>query len=134
VRNKESIMQNNYDVDKYFCMSSFLTFRYIFDEHKIFKEGIERTVYPLPEKKYMIRSADDIDVVIEKVLSPVVDKQTGIMLSGGMDSAILASYLPAGTKAYTLENLVEGGGGGGEKKIKRENAGFLVFWEDGPPL
>lgn len=90
-------------VDKNYCMSSFLTFRYVIDNNKQFKEGIRRQIFNLPEKKYYIYSCDDIDVAIQKEFESILDCHTGIMLSGGMDSAILASYLPAGTKAYTLE-------------------------------
>jgi len=89
-------------------MSSFLIYRFIFDETRIFKEGIRRVIYPLPETKYMIHSSNDIDKAIQNELNKIVDNQTGIMLSGGMDSAILASYLPAGIKAYTLECQAEG--------------------------
>ena len=32
-----------------------------------------------------------------------IDKSFGILLSGGMDSALLASYLPEGTKAFTFK-------------------------------
>jgi asparagine synthetase B (glutamine-hydrolysing) len=95
-------------VDKNYCMSSFLTLRYIADENKTFKEGLNRPGYPLPAERYKIRSADDIDIAIQEILSLVVTPPIGIMLSGGMDSAILASYLPAGTKAYTLECQAEG--------------------------
>jgi asparagine synthetase B (glutamine-hydrolysing) len=102
-------------------MSSFLTLRYIFDETKTFREGIERAVFPLPKIKYMIQCVDDINTAIQEVLLPVIDDQTGIMLSGGMDSAILASYLPAGTKAYTLESLAEG--------AKKETKEALFFAE-----
>jgi asparagine synthetase B (glutamine-hydrolysing) len=123
-------------VDKNYCMSSFLTYRYIFDNNMIFKEGIERAYYPLPEIKYMIHSADDIDTAIQEVLSSVVDKQTGIMLSGGMDSAILSSYLPAGIKAYTLESQADGA----KKETKEaryfaeicklEHCVVKITWED----
>ena len=35
-------------VDKNYCMSSFLTFRYIDDENTVFKEGLLRTTgHPL---------------------------------------------------------------------------------------
>jgi len=98
----------NKQIDKNYCMSSFLTYRFIFDETKLFKEEVKRAVYSLPEIKYLIRSSNDIDNAIQNELSKIVDNQTGIMLSGGMDSAILASYLPAGTKAYTLECQAEG--------------------------
>ena len=90
-------------VDIDYCISSFLTFRFVIDENKIFKKGIMRPLYPLPEIRFKIRTADDICAAIQEVFSSTVDEQAGIMLSGGMDSAVLASYLPAGTKAYTLE-------------------------------
>jgi asparagine synthetase B (glutamine-hydrolysing) len=96
--------------DKDYCMSSFLTLRYIADENKTFKEGLKRPVYPLPSKKYNIRSANDIDRAIQEILYPILNNplRVGIMLSGGMDSAILASYLPPGIKAYTLECQADG--------------------------
>lgn len=45
---------------------------------------------------------------IEKAIKEIVEREyipnkTAILLSGGMDSAILASYMPKGTKAYTLK-------------------------------
>ena len=95
-------------VDKDYCMSSFLTFRYVVDNKITFKEGINRPIYSLPEKEYKIKTSDDIDYVIQKEICPIVDEKTAIMLSGGMDSAILATYLPEGTKAYTLECQAEG--------------------------
>jgi len=98
----------NNKIDKNYCMSSFLTYRFIFDETKLFQEGIKRAFYSLPKVKYLIRSSNDIDNAIQNDLAKIVDNQTGIMLSGGIDSAILASYLPAGTKAYTLECQAEG--------------------------
>ena len=95
-------------VDKDYCMSSFLTFRYVFDDDKVFREDVQRVIYPLPETKFLIYNNIDIHNAIQNILRPIVDNQTGIMLSGGMDSAILASYLPSGTKAYTLETQAEG--------------------------
>jgi hypothetical protein len=44
-------------IDKNYCMSSFLTYRFVFDETKLFSEEIKRDVYPLPETKYMIRTS-----------------------------------------------------------------------------
>ncbi|MCC6793850.1 MAG: asparagine synthase [Candidatus Hydrogenedentes bacterium] len=37
-----------------------------------------------------------------------VDKQTGILLSGGIDSAVLAALLPKGLKAYTIRFVAQG--------------------------
>ncbi|MCI6140544.1 MAG: asparagine synthase C-terminal domain-containing protein [Clostridium sp.] len=90
-------------VDKNFCMSSYLAFRYVASQGV----GFSETLIPqYPQKPtnliQSVASADDIDAAIRQVLEERFDKQTGILLSGGIDSAILASYLPKGTKAYSI--------------------------------
>ena len=96
-------------IDKDYCMSSYLVLRYVFDQNKCFAEGIYPKMTSVEDKvKYKIFSSKDIDKAIIDSLEPVLDNKLGIMLSGGMDSAILASYLPRGTKAYTIKNIAEG--------------------------
>ena len=48
--------------DKNYCMSSYLTFRYVEDPNKQFKEGLHHTLdMPYPEeKKVLVRTAADI--------------------------------------------------------------------------
>lgn len=90
-------------VDKKYCMSSYLTFRYVVDKDTIFKEGIvhdDHEQIPV-DRKLPCRNAEDIDRYIKKILGSVDLSKAAIFLSGGMDSAILASYMPKGTKAYT---------------------------------
>ena len=89
--------------DKNYCMSSFLMFRCIADKNKTFAEGIIPKRFKPDKNRLLIETSNDIDQAIRQVLSGKVDKNTGIMLSGGIDSAILATYMPAGTKAYTLK-------------------------------
>ena len=90
-------------VDKNYCMSSYLTFRYVYDQDICFKEGIIHEDYPLvPEDdKIPCKTAEDIDRNIRNQLSKIDLSKSAVLLSGGMDSAILASYMPPGTKAYT---------------------------------
>lgn len=90
-------------VDKNYCMSSYLCFRYVADPEIVFKEGVKHDDHiPIPaEDKMPCRSADDIDQCIKKILKDVDLSKAAIFLSGGMDSAILASYMPKGAKAYT---------------------------------
>lgn len=97
-------------VDKEYCMSSFLTFRYIEDENKIFKEGLEHINYkPINcSEQIACLTAEDIDANIRKLLETVDLSNAAILLSGGMDSAILASYMPRGTKAYTARCVAAG--------------------------
>ena len=90
-------------VDKEYCMSSYLAFRYVLDEERVFKKDLihkEHLMIPDQDKK-PCRTAADIDHVIREVLEPIDLSKAGVLLSGGMDSAIIASYMPKGTKAYT---------------------------------
>lgn len=93
-------------VDKDFCMSSFLTFRYIVNPEKIFERGVEHKEFvPVPEsKKTSCKTVDDIDECIRKCIENVNLTEAAILLSGGIDSGILASYMPKGTPAYTVSN------------------------------
>lgn len=89
-------------VDKVWCMSSFLTFRYVADENKIFKEGVEHVYKNLEEKQVTLCSnAQDVDNAIKKQLENIDLTDACLLLSGGIDSGILASYMPKGTVAYT---------------------------------
>ena len=95
-------------VDKKYCMSSFLMFRCIADKNKTFTEGIIPKRFEPDKNRLPIKTSNDIDQAISHILSGKVDEKTGIMLSGGIDSAILATYMPAGTKAYTLKCIAPG--------------------------
>lgn len=93
-------------VDKNFCMSSYLAFRYIEDETKDFYEKMHhKNIRPIPDsEKIYVSNSEDIDLAIENQLAKFSGKKKGILLSGGMDSAIVASYLP-GADAYTFRFL-----------------------------
>lgn len=94
-------------VDKEFCMSSYLTFRYIEDNSKQFAESIRhQEVHPIPiSRKTFVGDANDTDVAIKNIFKLVANEKLGILLSGGMDSACLAAYMPEGTDAYTFRFL-----------------------------
>ncbi len=96
-------------IDKNYCMSSYLTYRYVYDPEVCFKEGIIHRHYEpvLDDKKIPCHTATDIDANIKKILSELDLKHVAVLLSGGMDSAILASYMPEGTKAYTARCIGE---------------------------
>ncbi len=92
--------------DKKYCMSSYMAFRYIEDEAKNFCEGMKHQhISQIPdEKRILVTTADDIDIEIEKQVAQFSNCKKGILLSGGMDSAIIASYL-SGSEAYTFRFL-----------------------------
>ncbi len=59
---------------------------------------------PCPNDKLIsCETAKDIDYQIRSMLEKLDLSNAAILLSGGMDSAILASYMPKGTKAYTAK-------------------------------
>lgn len=91
--------RNIYMVDKQYCMSSYLAFRYIEDNERDFYEGLRHKVMPVvpEEEKTSVKSAEDIDRAIQAVFDRLSGQHLGILLSGGMDSACLASYMPART-------------------------------------
>ena len=92
-------------IDKKYCMSSFLAFRYIVDEERVFDSKMSHKNLELlsDSEKIACNSAEEIDWAIRKQLDDIDLSNVGILLSGGMDSAILASYMPKGTKAYTAK-------------------------------
>ena len=95
-------------VDKNYCMSSFLTFRYIADPDMEFKEGLHHTGdMPYPEeKKVLVRTAEDIAKAYKQMFAEKQkDVKLGILLSGGMDSSCLAAFMKPGTDAYTFRFL-----------------------------
>ena len=93
-------------INKNFCMSSYLAFRYIEREGMDFYEGLHHENIPLADSGSFtyVRTAAEIDVAIRKVFDSLKGEKLGICLSGGMDSAILASYMP-GCDAYTFRFL-----------------------------
>lgn len=95
-------------VDKDFCLSSYIGLRYIYEENKDFFEGMHHTNYILPseEERVLVSTAKEINEFINKQFEELYKNYTniGILLSGGMDSAVLSSYLKEGSNAYTFSN------------------------------
>ena len=90
-----------------FCMSSFLALRYIENPSADFSPELRhRPVKKIPEEeKTLVRDARDVDAAIAKVFRGLAGEKLGLLLSGGMDSGILASYMPSGADAYTFRFL-----------------------------
>lgn len=93
-------------IDKNFCMSSYLAFRYVEkNDVEFFANLHHRCPHMIPDdKKVLVSNAKDVDVEIQKVFDSLKGKKLGILLSGGMDSACLAAYMPS-CDAYTFRFL-----------------------------
>lgn len=109
-------------IDKEFCMSSYLVFRYIIDDDKDFFEHTHHQIYNLipDEKRVLVWTAKDIDKAIKLQFDSVMNNRLGILLSGGMDSACLASYME-GCDAYTFRFL-----GGNYQKDELQRAEYYA--------
>ena len=104
-------------VDKEFCMSSYLALRYIYKENvNFFNNVYHKNILKVQDvERIKVRTAAQIDFAIKQQLEKFKGKKIGLMLSGGMDSAILASYM-MGCDAYTFRFL---GGEFGKEELKR---------------
>lgn len=94
-------------IDPAYCMSSYLALRYVEREDVDFFEGtVHRNFVPIPKEDCTpVRTSDEIGFYVERQIERLrVGNTLGILLSGGMDSAIVASYMP-GCKAYTFRFL-----------------------------
>lgn len=93
-------------INKKYCMSSYLAFRYIENDDMDFYSGMHHeNIKPiLDNHRIFVRTSNDINCEIMKQIEQFKNKKKGILLSGGMDSAIVASYL-SGSDAYTFRFL-----------------------------
>ena len=93
-------------IDKDFCLSSYMAFRYIWKDGIDFAEGLQHKNFHLIDEKerILVKTSEDIDYAIQKQIDELYHKYNsiGILLSGGMDSANLATYLKPGSHAYTF--------------------------------
>lgn len=104
-------------IDKTYCMSSYLALRYIEDDEKDFFKGMRHRKMPPVQEGYktLVRTAAEIDSAIQAAFDREEGERLGLLLSGGMDSAILAAYM-RGADAYTFRFL---GGGFQEAELHR---------------
>lgn len=92
--------------NKDFCLSSYIAYRYIWKDDMDFYNGFHHSNYrPIPQNEQIpVHTSCDIDSEIQKQVDKLYQQYNniGILLSGGMDSAILATYLHPGSHAYTF--------------------------------
>ena len=97
-------------VDKVYCMSSYLMLRTIADHNKRFSDKIKPKffIHDSIERKPVFNSFE-----LENELQQQIDRITSghkaaLALSGGIDSAILAHFMPKGSTVYTFKCIVPG--------------------------
>ena len=112
-------------VNKGYCLSQFLAFRYVFKHEMDFAEGLNRQKYvSIPNSaKTLVANAEDTDLAIKNVFRLIQNEKFGMLLPGGMDSAVLASYMPEGSDAYTFSFL------GSKPKLKTVLIISIIGWK-----
>lgn len=84
-------------------MNSYLRYRTIVNPVYGFSEKAPIWYYAESDDRTPIRNAKELDVKLkEEIEKTLKSGSSALMLSSGIDSAILASYLPEGTQTYTL--------------------------------
>lgn len=88
--------------------SSFLMYRTIVQENLSFSDRLQPRFFLPPSSRIPVRTIGDIDRAIRAVLNKTEGKPVAVALSGGIDSAIIAKYLPKGSLAYTFRCVAPG--------------------------
>ena len=96
-------------IDKQFCMSSYLMYRYVYDNSYSFQDGVSCKQVDLEFNRLPVVDKDSLYNALKKYVDEACeDGKSALALSGGIDSAVLARLVPAGTKAYTFRCIVPG--------------------------
>lgn len=93
-----------------YCMSSFLMYRMIADQNYTFSNKVCPNFVNMDFKRDVVRSSEELYESLKRQVAAVTaDKKAALALSGGIDSAILAKFMPEGSTAYTFRCVVRGG-------------------------
>lgn len=96
-------------VDKKYCLSSFLQLRTIYDHDVCFCEEFAPFFFEENLDRNLVFSNLDLEKQLRNCVSEALSNgKCAICLSGGIDSAILATFMPKGSIAYTFRCIVPG--------------------------
>lgn len=92
-----------------YCASSYLTLRTIEKPYKFFKgdKVFKKHIYRWQRKN--VHNSFELQTRLRKEVNKALSKgKCALCLSGGIDSAILAKFMPKGSVAYTFKCIVPG--------------------------
>ena len=96
-------------IDRKYCMSSFLMYRAIVDENKCFTKQYIPKHFKLDFPRTPIANSLELEKTIKRLINEwTKDGKAALALSGGIDSAVLAKFMPKGSKVYTFQCIVPG--------------------------
>jgi len=126
-------------VDREYCTSSFLMYRTIADEKRCFSEKHRPHYYQHKGKVYPVHDSVEAEKILRMRVEEIcTGKKTAIALSGGIDSAILAKFMPKGSVAYTFKCVIPGIEVTDETQVAKsyaqecglEHCVVEIYWED----
>ena len=87
------------------CLSYYLGLRYLPFDGMEWEPGIGPALPPdVAASQIAVDTVDEVHAALKQMVEDAVRKhRLGILLSGGIDSAIVAAFLPPGAKAYTID-------------------------------
>lgn len=92
-----------------YCASSYLMYRTIADRSRCFSERLPPRFFDRDREPEQIHDSFQLESSLErKVREAAGDGRAALALSGGIDSAILARFMPRGSRAYTFKCVVPG--------------------------
>lgn len=95
--------------DKKYCMNSFLMLRTIADHNHTFKDGITPLLFEENKDRQPVMNSEELEAILKaEVEKACAEGKAALALSGGIDSAILAKFMPKGSVAYTFKCIVPG--------------------------
>lgn len=127
------------EVDKKYCMSSFLMYRAIVDETKCFTKEYIPSHFKVDFPRIPIANSFELESTMKDLMKEwTADGKSALALSGGIDSAVLAKFMPKGSKVYTFQCIVPGKEVTNEvpqaskyvKKCGLEHEIVKIYWED----
>ena len=127
------------EIDKKYCMSSFLMYRAVVDKNKCFTEKYIPSHFKVDFPRIPISNSNQLENNINKLMKEwTMDGKSALALSGGIDSAVLAKFMPKGSKVYTFQCIVPEKEVTNEvpqaakyaKKCKLNHEVIKICWED----
>ena len=94
--------------DRVYCSSSYLMYRTIPDKNKYFSKKFPTNLHEIPGNRTKIHNSQELHDALKKQIEELssTGKKMALCLSGGIDSAILAKFMPKGSIAYTFKCVV----------------------------
>ena len=126
-------------VDKNYCMSSFLMLRTIYNREYRFFDDMKIKFFQENKDRYPIYNSFELEERLQREVARACESgKPALALSGGIDSAILAKYMPKGSVAYTFKCVVPGVQVTDETHVAKryaeecglEHRVVEIYWED----